>query len=103
MTTQSNNIFADLFASMNDSYTKLYQMEAIWMERIKVVRNDEIVETNRIAAGDKIDTAMGFIVTCNGNPTHEIVKVMGTLANNRFEIEAKNLATGETEAIKLLP
>jgi len=99
----SNNIFADLFKSMNDSYTKLYQLEGIWMEKIKVVRNGEKTETNRITTGDQIDTAMGFIVTCNGEPSHEIVKLFGTLGNNKFEIQAKRLTTGEIEKILLLP
>jgi len=86
-----------------DTYTKMFPMAAIWQPiNYKVVRKGEIEETRRVTTGDQITLIQGILCSCNdGKPTHEIVKLFGTLQDTKHEIECINLLTGLTETIKL--
>ena len=91
------------FEGIADSYTKMFPLAAYWTSlHYKVVRKGEIEETRRITNGDQITLIQGTLCSCNdGKPTHEIVKIFGTLQDSKHEMECINLSTGLTETIKL--
>lgn len=91
------------FEGIADTYTKMFPLAAIWMPlTYKVVRNGNIEETRRITNGDQITLIQGTLCSCNDDlPTHEIVKLFGTLQDSKHELECINLSTGLTETIKL--
>jgi len=91
------------FEGIADTYTKMFPLAAIWMPlTYKVVRKGEIEETMRITNGDQITLIQGILCSCNdGLPTHEIVKLFGTLQDSKHELECINISTGLTETIKL--
>ena len=91
------------FEGIADTYTKMFPLAAIWTElRYNVVRKGKTEETRRITNGDQITVIDGYLCSCNdGTPTHEVVKLFGTLQDTKHEIECINLLTGLTETIKL--
>jgi len=91
------------FEGIADTYTKMFPLAAIWMPlTYNVVRKGNIEETRRITNGDQITLIQGILCSCNdGKPTHEIVKLFGTLQDSKHELECINLSTGLTETIKL--
>jgi len=91
------------FEGIADTYTKMFPLAAIWMPlTYKVVRNGSIEKTRRITNGDQITLIQGILCSCNdGKPTHETVKLFGTLQGSKHELECINLSTGLTETIKL--
>jgi len=96
-------LLTSVIHAINDSHTKLYTMAAIYPDKTKGVREVMVVETNRIAPPDQIKVISGYMVSVDEIPSHEIVKLSGLLNDTYFQIEAKNLETGENEIVKLLP
>ena len=93
-----SKILEGVAEAYQDSRIKIYPLGAIWME--KVIRTSRETK-RRLTVNDLILVENGEIIDCNGEPSHKILRCEGTLANNELYFVLENLATKETERLKL--
>lgn len=93
-----NKIFEGVADAYHTSFTRIYPVAAIWMERpYKTSREVKV----RLKENDLIYVKDGKIEDCEGEPTHRIVRCEGTLGNNILYFILENLATGEIEKLNV--
>lgn len=95
---KQKDLFETLFETFTDPYTKMFQLDAIWLE--KPIRTS--LETKRrITGNDLVLIENGKLIDCNDAPSHKIKLLHGTLSNTRFTITVENLSTNELSIINV--
>lgn len=87
----ANHLFETMFEAVSSSYTKLFPLNSISLPDFKMV----------LRKGTQVVIEQSKLINSKEIPTHEIVELKGTLANNKFEITVRNIYTDKTEIIQL--
>lgn len=85
-------ILNTLFSHMGDMYTKLFTLGAIWVKIDTKMR--------RVTIGDKVTVADGKIIGFE-NPTHTVIKCMGTITDSVLEFTLRDLGNNDTLILKV--
>lgn len=92
-----NNIFEAL-ANMFNPGDKLYELNAIWMDR--KVMSGEGVCTHRLSKDMTVKVKDGGIVDCP-EPTHKIIGCLGTINSSELYFVLTDLKTNEPLNLKV--
>ncbi len=93
ITTKSG--FDKIFDNPYASFDKFMKLPCIWLDKPIIVQGSKTV---RVAQGDYIKANDGKLITCDNNPTHEVISCWGTLQDNWY-IMALNLSNNQIEKI----
>ena len=94
----NHNLLQGMFKGIVDSYTKLYEMAAVWMPSdVKTSREIK----RRLVPGDEICLSNDTIVNCYGDAEFKIISIKGTLDNSVMKMELENLITKAVKTIDI--